>query len=110
MTTPERDRLAALLHEIRGHDIDGPLSGCRDCPDLAARLLAANVRVGECRCPDYWTRQYQTDHAPECPLANVRVGEAGHQHRFDVVIRDDAHMRLLGCSNSPCSEVYQWDW
>jgi len=34
---------------------------------------------------------------------------APHQHRFDVVIRDDEHMRLLGCSNTPCEESYQWD-
>ena len=37
------------------------------------------------------------------------LAPAAHQHRFDVVIRDDEHMRLLGCSNTPCAEVYQWD-
>lgn len=51
----------------------------------------------------------------------ARIGVIGlleslqpHQHRFDVVIRDDEHMRLLGCSirlpgNHQCPEVYQWD-
>jgi hypothetical protein len=42
---------------------------------------------------------------PRCWLCRPE----GHQHRFDVVIQDDAHSRLLGCSNTPCHEVYQWD-
>jgi hypothetical protein len=46
----------------------------------------------------------------QCPRPRWGTPPEPHQHRFDVVIRDDAHMRLLGCSSTPCEETYQWDW
>ena len=48
-------------------------------------------------------------HSDDHGMALRSTPAAPHQHRFDVVIRDDEHMRLLGCSNTPCEESYQWD-